>query len=946
MKFKALFLFLCVTPFIYAQEICDNAIDDDNDGLIDLYDPECQCGAGLNAQAADIIPNPDFNSASCCPPQIWVNNNNLNCVDDWTASSSNWGSWGVQYLNSCDTCGLYNIWWNSIVPPECSTATSDGFLGLIFWTNSVNWVNYNYASTCLTTPLLPTKTYTLQMDLFNNWGNQWVWNWNDTLKLSLYGTTSCNNIPLSSTIGSTACSNPNWVVLDSIAPILPFDSAWHSYSFNFQPPSNITGIAIGPSCNTSTNGSFSYHRIMIDNLYMECSHTYNINISESGGYCTQDYLLSATIDTTGGTWQWYKDSVALVGEVNDTIDISNYGAGTFTALYNLNGRCQGDTLTTIAPVYPFAFMATVNNACEGEPISFDGSSFIAGQGNTIDHFYWHFGDGGTAFQEDTTYSYPVPGTYTVDFVVESNAGCTDTVSQTVTIHPKPIADFSFTGQCLYDSIQFSSLTTVPTGFIDSLSWDFNDNSFGLDSTENHLYANFGNYNVELFAQTNNGCVDSITIPVYVNAVPTASFTGTDTCAQSQFGFVNNSSIPSGNINTYDWDFGDNTSSTSTAPLHSYNNFGIYPVELIVASDSGCVDTMTLNLNVHPNPVADFDVSTECFQATYDNLSTIASGAIVQNDWDLGDATMSTNISPVHTYVGNGSYSVNLIVTSDFGCTDNITIPTIINTPFKAGIASNLTQICDGDCIQFFDSTIAVSGIPSYEWKFSDGQISNKKDPTICFNNSGEEPEDISVFFKISTTTGCLDSAYYVDLINVIPVPKALFIYSPEEVPRSEPEVKFDNKSILADNYYWNFGDGTNDVVENPVHYYPEIAQSYTVTLTAYDATGTCEDTYKTILVVEDEILFYIPNAITADGNNFNETFEPVFFSGIDVYQYRMEIFNRWGEIIFMSYDPGAGWNAQYNGQPVKEGVYVWKITFNETMSDKTHTHTGTVTVLK
>ena len=132
MKLKTLIFFLLTVSFAYSQEICDNAIDDDGDGKIDLFDEECHCGAGLNAQAANLIPNPDFNLSTCCPPQTWSTNNNLNCVNDWSASNSQWGAWGVQYLNSCDTCGLYSQWWNNITPIECTSPVSDGFFRIDF----------------------------------------------------------------------------------------------------------------------------------------------------------------------------------------------------------------------------------------------------------------------------------------------------------------------------------------------------------------------------------------------------------------------------------------------------------------------------------------------------------------------------------------------------------------------------------------------------------------------------------------------------------------------------------------------------------------------------------------------------------------------------------------------------------------------------------------------
>ncbi len=946
MKLRLLLPLLFFSTALFSQEICDNGIDDDGDGQIDLLDTDCQCSLGLNAQSYNAIPNPDFNNSSCCPDSAWWTNSpnsGLNCLDGWSSATNVWNNWwGAQYLNSCDTCALYNWWNNNVIPEECSTSVSNGFLGMTFWTNNSNWVNYNYASSCLNVPFTPGNTYTLQFDVFNSW---WInnWNWDDTLRLSIYGTTNCSNIPMPSNSG---CNDPNWVVLDSIRPILPFDSTWHTFNFNFQTNSNITGIAIGPSCDLTTNGLFNYHRIFLDNLELFESHTYDLQIAESGSYCNDPYLLTATIDTVGGTWQWYQDSVALVGETGSVLDITNYGVGDFTVLYSLGGNCQGLTISTEQPTYPFAFMNNVSDVCAQTPINFDGSSFIAGLGNSVTGFYWDFGDGTTANSEDTTYSYATSGTHLVQFVVESNLGCTDTVSQNVTIHPRPIVDFDVVGNCIYDSIQFTDLSTIASGVIDSISWDFDDGNFGLDSLESHLYNNYGGYTIELFAISDYGCVDSLTAQEFINPQPNASFTGLDTCAESTFSFVNSSTIPLGNIVQYTWDFDDNTGSGLQSPTHNYLNPNTYDVELIVESDSGCVDTSNLNIVSYPNPVADFDVNVSCFLANLTNQSTIASGTITNYDWDLGDTDVSTDISLEHIYDANGNYPVNLIVTSDFGCMDDTTIPAIINTNFAANITANTFSICHGECVELFDSSIAVSGVPSYEWIFGDGQSSNERNPVICFDNYTNINQYIDVFFKISTSTGCVDSIRLDNYLEVIPLPQAQFTYSPQDIPRNDATVQFQNQSTLATFYNWNFGDNTISEEEHPEHIYPDLAKSYSVSLTAYDLTEHCSDTYKTILVVEDELIFYIPNAFTPDGNAFNDNFSPVFFSGVDIYNFRLEIFNRWGELLFVSHDPGIGWDGYYGQNLVENGVYVWKVSFNETMSDKKHTKTGHVSVIR
>ena len=159
---------------------------------------------------------------------------------------------------------------------------------------------------------------------------------------------------------------------------------------------------------------------------------------------------------------------------------------------------------------------------------------------------------------------------------------------------------------------------------------------------------------------------------------------------------------------------------------------------------------------------------------------------------------------------------------------------------------------------------------------------------------------------------------------------------------------FINPSNYADIYNWTFeGIGTSSDF-NPTVNYPDEPESYEVELVALTDEG-CSDTARTVITILDRIIFYVPNTFTPDNDNFNETFQPVFYSGFDPQDYNLLIFNRWGEIVFESNDASIGWDGTYgvdNKNIVKDGTYVWKIEFKETMSDKRHVHTGHVNVLK
>ena len=164
----------------------------------------------------------------------------------------------------------------------------------------------------------------------------------------------------------------------------------------------------------------------------------------------------------------------------------------------------------------------------------------------------------------------------------------------------------------------------------------------------------------------------------------------------------------------------------------------------------------------------------------------------------------------------------------------------------------------------------------------------------------------------------------------------------------DTEVEFDNTSLYADLWEWKFGDGSAYSNEfEPSHVYPTDPNvTYEVRLVASNSIG-CADTAYANITVDDVITFFIPNVFTPDGDDFNEEFKPVMTSGYDPYDYHMVIYNRWGEVLFESFDAAYGWDGTYgDGKMSPDGVYVWHIEFGDTITDEKHEYHGHVTILK
>jgi subtilisin family serine protease/PKD repeat protein len=213
------------------------------------------------------------------------------------------------------------------------------------------------------------------------------------------------------------------------------------------------------------------------------------------------------------------------------------------------------------------------------------------------------------------------------------------------------------------------------------SWNFGDGLTGVGVTTNHVYTAGGIYTVTLIV--NDGKVDSepsITTAdiMAVNNPPVANaggpYSGTEGVAVI---FDGSGSYDSdGAITAYDWNFGDGTTGTGISPTHTYGTAGVYTVTLTVTDDDGATSTdettVTVNEAVNDPPIADAGgpySGTEGVAIIFDGSGSYDSdGTITSYDWDFGDGTTGTGISPTHTYVTAGVYSATLTVTDDDGAT--------------------------------------------------------------------------------------------------------------------------------------------------------------------------------------------------------------------------------------------------------------------------------------
>ncbi|MDX1652568.1 MAG: PKD domain-containing protein [Brumimicrobium sp.] len=354
---------------------------------------------------------------------------------------------------------------------------------------------------------------------------------------------------------------------------------------------------------------------------------------------------------------------------------------------------------------------------------------------------------------------------------------------------------------------------------------------------------------------------------------------------------------------------------------------------VTANLSGCIATDQVIVTVHPNPTV--SAGNDVLVCEGESVTLTGSGANSYS-WDNG---VSNGIS----FVPGATQTYTVTGTTVFGCTgtDNVLV-TVEALPQVSFEADNF----DG-CIPVTVNFTNTSDIPGSQclWSFGDGSTAVGCGPvTHIYNSVG----CFDVSLQVTSANGCTSLYTEQDYICTSGYPIADFTFSPTDITTINPEVNFTNNSWGANTYQWNFGDGYTSNIEHPSHTYPETEDEYIVQLIAISASG-CPDTAYAVINIYEELIFYVPNTFTPDNDDFNEVFKPIFTSGFDPFDYKLLIFNRWGEVIFESNNSEIGWDGTYGAESnriVKDGTYVWKIEFKTKKSDERKTVVGHVNVLK
>ena len=480
--------------------------------------------------------------------------------------------------------------------------------------------------------------------------------------------------------------------------------------------------------------------------------------------------------------------------------------------------CLGTCEDLIAP--QASFISDVNTGCLPLSVQFENTS----GGNPVSQ-KWIFegGDPAISFDENPTVVYNESGNFRVTLLVANRMGQdTMEVTSQVQVNFEPVAAYTFDNP---PGSTIASFNSSDSQNADQYLWNFGDGTVSNERNPEHDFGESGEYEVTL--TTRNDCgEDRFTTQVMVVGRPTAAFQFGETrgCLPLQVEYTNQSQTFNG---SYEWSFQGGTPATSTEenPVVTYNEPGIYPVSLVAISDGGN-DTLTLDSLVTVFGPPETNFATENDPGS--SLIRLRDSSVnaVNQIWRFdGNITVLPDNSTSYDFSTSGEHEVTLITNNECGADTLSRIVEVFLLP-DAGFDAFPTIGCAPLTVQFSDSSDAYKA--SYLWTFDGAKpdTSSEQSPELIF----DEPGIYTVKLNLENPAG-KDSIVVEELIQVDGPPKAGFVMVNS---LGESSVAFTDTSILAESYFWDFGDGNTSTQPNPVHNYER------------------DGTYEVKLVVENE----------------------------------------------------------------------------------------------
>ena len=445
----------------------------------------------------------------------------------------------------------------------------------------------------------------------------------------------------------------------------------------------------------------------------------------------------------------------------------------------------------------------------------------------------------------------------------------------------------------------------------------------------------------------NDCSDTtIERSVQVFDAPVADFdvAALQTCIEQSVTVTNHSL----SANSFEWLWGDSSSSSFSSGQHRYTQAGTYNIMLIAqrVNTAGfvCADTsmkqVVITNKIPARIIAEpgracvpYTLRLNAENATGAELIewTIYDNSTTQKEFKINGATAT------HVYNEAGSYSARLVVHTAAGCTDTATYEfNTYNTP-RTVFEPQMISTCEHDTtINFTAVTTHAGNDPvTYKWFIND-QVEGTTNPfTYRFRASlgSGSPEVFNIKVVGQTIGECGDTSLTAQVI-INPIPTPQISVSPSQVLH-QPDYQFTFKDLApADpdkTYQWDMGDSSQQTRGGQeITYQYGDTGTYKVKLVVTDfSTGCMASDSVSVSILYVPGYLQVPNAMCLGCSNYSlRQFLPL---GKGLRKYRLRIYTTWGQKIFettsLSADgsPNVAWDGTFNGKPLQQDVYTWEI---------------------
>lgn len=569
---------------------------------------------------------------------------------------------------------------------------------------------------------------------------------------------------------------------------------------------------------TSVNGcldtAYASNNITIGNSLIP-----SFTMSDSGGCGNVTIQFDCTVpNATSWLWNFGDGTTSTLD--NPVHAYNTVGAYTVTLSVTTLSGCNGTV--TVPNIVQVDGMPIVNFSVVQDSGCAPYTAQFVNLSTGASTFLWKFGNGDSSLLNNPTTTYTQGGFFSVTLTATSPYGCqlSQTKNQIVRVFAP---DASFTAAprigCPGMTVQFTHNGSSTN--ISSYLWSFGDGTTSTLSNPTHTYNTIGTYTAWLIVTHSFGCKDTVYKANHIKVVSgTTNYTLPDTmfvCQNNPIAFTD----PTIGSNAWTWSFGNGSGSTSQSPSTIYTTPGVYIVTLQTSMAGGCVQNFNPYAIVKVIPFVPFPINIT-FGSTCKpyvlNFSTLTQNIVIYH-WNFGDGTTSSLPSPSHTYSQSGTYTITLNMTIGGGCLTSLskTITLGYTNPAQA----STYDLCLGSPVSFTLNNLAA--FVAATWKFGDGSSSNQLQPSHTYSLAGS----YQVQLITRDTAGCLDTF---NLAQPVVVNNPLPSFTAPSVACINTPFTFQNTSLNASTFVWDFGDGTTSTDSIPTHTYQQ-AGVYTISIT-------------------------------------------------------------------------------------------------------------------